>query len=133
MLEDRKEDVSDSSAVVVSERVVIKIGGEELDITNIPPITLGDKKRLVKESGVNLSKLVDPKEPPNPEGDSMVVLLILQKVRPQTTIAEVDELSLFVAQRVLSYVWQRTLSDIDRPFSTPSTSSPTPTGGASGK
>ncbi len=106
-----------------SERVILKIGGAELDITDIPPITLGDKRQL-KRDGIKWESFRDN----DPDSEAHFVLLSLRKLRPATTMEEVDALPAKTAQDVVRQVITRS-AELDRPFLPSSTLLPGTTGG----
>lgn len=109
--------------MTTSKRVILKIGGEEVDITELPVLTIGDKKALGK-MGINFSKLSEI----SPDDESKLIAHIIRKARPTTTDAEVDALSIKVGQDVLSHALTRS-SEVDSPLSPSSTPSAGTTGG----
>lgn len=108
------------------ERVIFTIGGEKVDFTNFPPLTVGDKKKLKADPDYNVdfNKIRDL--PPHDE--AKLILFICRKVRPQTTMDEVDAMPVLASQKIIAHMVQASLQ-IDAPFSTPSTSSPAATAG----
>lgn len=111
------------------DKVVVLIGGDQVDLTDFPPLTQGDKKALRKEPyDLNLKKLQEFDE----EQESKLVLFLLKKVRAKTTMEEVDALPAALVQDIGSHCIKKSY-EIDSPFSTRSTSSPVSTGGQSAK
>ncbi len=89
----------------------------EIDLTKLRPITLGDRKRLLSELGLDLRKAVDF----TPEQDVALVMFILRKIDPTVTAEEVEDLPTVVGQSIVSY--SAALSQAtDRPFLPQSTS-----------
>lgn len=107
-----------------NERVILKLGGVEVDITEMPPITLGDKRR-VKADGIQWKTLAEN----DPDAEAYFVLMMLRKVRPTTTAEEVDALPAKVSQDVVRHIIERS-SEVDSPLSRSSTPSAGTTGGA---
>lgn len=107
-----------------SNRVIVKVGGTDLDITDMPPVTLGDKRQL-KRDGVKWESFRDN----DPDSEAHFILLALRKMRPITTIEEVDALPARVAQDVVKHVIDCS-ARIDSPLSPSSTPLPGTTGGA---
>lgn len=108
------------------KRIVIPVGGVSVDITELPPITLGDKRAL-KALSLDLSKLGAAGRL-EPEEEATLVLFLLRKVAPGLTAEAVDTLPAITAARVVSYAMRRS-AEVDDPFSTGSTPSPLSTGG----
>lgn len=119
---------TDKTSGEQEKRVVLQIGGEKLDLTDYPPITQGDKKRLRQDpyhlNFVEMDKWDEEKE-------SLFVLFLLKRVRPNTTLAEVDDLPAKIVQDVASYCMRKS-AQVELPFSRPSTSSLVSTGGEKG-
>ncbi len=107
-----------------SKRVILKIGGEEVDITELPPLTIGDKKALGK-IGINFSKLSEI----SPDDEAKLIAFIIRKVRPYTTEVEVDAMPIKAGQDVLSHALTRS-AEVDSPLSFSSTPLDGTTGGA---
>lgn len=107
-----------------------KVGGVEVDFSRIPALTVGDKKILLSDQqyGVDFGKLRDL----SPDGESKLVLFLCRKLRPETTMADVDALTIFAAQRIMAIAGENAVK-IDPAFSTPSTSSPAGTVGGQTK
>jgi hypothetical protein len=105
-----------------------KVGGEDVDFSNLAPITVGDKRKL-KTEGVDFMKYARDRAV-DPDDEAKLVLYLIRKVRPQTTPEQVDELPALTASSFLQYAMRRA-TEIDDPFSTRSTSLGRPTAGAS--
>ena len=112
------------------KRHIMKVGGAEVDVTDIPALTLGDRKAL-KSLGVDFLKYARDGRL-DPDDEAKLVLYLLQKRRKETTLEEVDEISALVSASFLQHFMRRS-AEVDDPFSTRSTSSGTPTDGASAK
>ena len=112
------------------KRFIIKIGAAEVDVTDIPALTLGDRKAL-KALGVDFLKYARDGRL-DPDDESKLVLYLLQKRRQETAMAEVDEMPALVSSSFLQHFMRRS-AEVDDPFSTRSTSSELPTAGASAK
>lgn len=97
----------------------------KIDITDLPPLTLGDKKVLKKDYGADLSEL---KNWPV-ETEAKFMLFLLRKFRAETTQEEVDTMPLKMSQEVVVYVLGKS-NEVNIPFSKRSTPSPQGTGGA---
>ena len=110
----------------MTSRITLQIGDETVDITDFPPLTIGDKKAL-KAAGVDFKSLSNM----SPEDESQLVLHILKKVRATTTMAEVDALPMKVGQDVLTHAVTRS-AEVESPLSRSSTPSAGTTGGADG-
>ena len=106
-----------------SKSVMLKIGEELIDITNLSSFTIGDKKELAK-LGINFAKIADI----SPDDEAKLIGFILRKVRPTTTDVEVDALPIKVGQDVLRHAVNRS-AEIDSPLSLISTPSDGITGG----
>ncbi len=107
-----------------SKRIILKIGGEDVDITELPPVTLGDKRRM-KMDGVKWEELASN----DPDAEAYFVLMMLKKIRPATTAVEVDNLPAKSSQDIVKYAITRS-GEVDSPLSPNSTPSPGTTGGA---
>jgi hypothetical protein len=92
-------------------RVVINIAGKEVDITNIPPLTMGDKIHFKKALGIDLSNLAAC----SPEQEVMFCEFVLKKLDPEITVKDVQALPLAVAAVVFEHVGKRTAAGADRP------------------
>lgn len=99
----------------------IKIGtGEkerELDLSKMTPVTLGDRKRLLKEFSLDMRKALEF----SPEEDIALVGYLLRKIDPSVTTEEVEALATVVGQSIITYAGALT-NEVDRPFSLRSTS-----------
>jgi len=107
---------------------ILKIGGAEIDLSKLPPITFGLKRELWAQQAVDVSRLAS-KDGLNPEEEFRFTLFLLRKVRPETTEDEVSTLALRDVSRVAVAAVNRTRGDPDVPTSGSSPSSP---GGAGG-
>lgn len=104
--------------------VILKIGGADLDITELPPITLGDK-RAIKKAGFTWEQIRSS----DPDAEAFMVLMAIKKMRPSTTAAEVDDLPAKWSQDVLNHAVTRS-AEVDSPLSPSSIPSPGITDGA---
>ncbi len=106
----------------------IRIGsGEktrELDLQKLPPITMGDRKKLLVELKLDMRKALDF----TPEEDIALVCYLLRKLDPTVTSEEVEALPTVVGQSITTYAGMVT-QVVDRPFSLQSTASPPRTDG----
>lgn len=109
-----------------STKLIVKIGADSVDLTEYPPITMGDKKRMAKELGFSLKQFSDL----NDEQEAAFLHFMLKRVRPGTTIEEVDALPAVLVRDIELHMLKRS-SEIDNPFSKRSTSSPASTAGTS--
>lgn len=75
---------------MTEDRKTVLIGGEEVDLSKIPPLTIGHKRRLFKEAGVSMSDLGRF----TPEQEFQFVWFVVKLLRPQTTEAEMEAVSL---------------------------------------
>ena len=107
------------------------IGGEYVDFSRLAPLTVGDKKAL-KSEGVDFMKYARERGAIDPDDESKLVLYMIRKSRPATTMEDVDKLPALIASSFLQFAMKRA-TEIDDPFSTRSTTSVPPTGGASAK
>ena len=106
-----------------SNRVIVKFtDGTMLDITELPPITLGDKRHM-KAEGVKWEDIASN----DPDAEAAFVLLVLRKLRPATTAEEVDALPAKVTQDIVRYAVTCS-AEVDSPLSP----SFTPLGGTTG-
>lgn len=112
---------------VAKEEVVttVKVGGDVLDISKFPPLTIGHKRRLFKEYNLDLTKISQY----NPEEEFQFVLFITRLVRPKTTEQELEDVEIgSTVDIILGYV-RSNVKEVDRPFSLPSPTSPGGGGG----
>lgn len=114
----------------MDKRFIMKVGGQDVDVTDIPALTIGDRKAL-KAAGVDFLKYARSQQL-DPEDEAKMLLHLLKKRRSETTLEEVDEIPAMISSSFLGYFMRRS-AEVDDPFSTRSTSSETPTGGASAK
>ena len=112
------------------KRFIIKLGEVEVDVTEIPALTIGDRKAL-KVLGVDFLKYARESRL-DPDDESKLVLYLLKKRRAETTMEEVDNIAAMVSSSFLQHFMRRS-AEVDDPFSTRSTSSEMPTGGARAK
>ncbi len=119
--------LADAAATPLPKKILI-LGGQEMDVTNLPVFTLGDRKAL-KAQGMDM-KAVFASNENDPDQAAKLILYLLKKRRPETTEADVEGLPAVVCTSFLQYYFRQS-TKVDDPFSTRSTTSPTPTGGAS--
>ena len=99
----------------LSTKVVV--GGVEVDLDRMPTLTLGHKRRLWKEHEVDISRIGRF----TPEDEFRFALFMLRLVRPETTEAEVEAISMStVADIAVIAVKKLSAGAISIPFSTPS-------------
>lgn len=108
------------------QRLVVRIGTDDVDLTDYPPITIGDKKRMTKELGFSMKQFSEFDD----EQEARFVHFMLQRVRPKTTMEEVDALPAVLVRDIELHILKRS-SEIDSPFSKRSTSSQPSTAGTS--
>lgn len=121
-------DSTQATSEKLQGRVVIALGGEQVDLTDLKPMKQRDKRRLltdpyrldVNRIGMNMDA----------DQETRFALFIVHQVRPQTTEAELDDLDPNDVQKIIGH-WVKTQQRVDRPFSKPSTSSPASTDGTS--
>lgn len=103
-----------------------KIGAEQVDFTNLPALTIGDKKMLKShpDYGVDFSKLREL----GPDEEAKVVLFLARKMRPSTTMEEIDAMPINTGQRLLNHA-VKVSAEVDADFLASSISSPTATAG----
>lgn len=112
------------------KRLIMTLGSAEVDVTDLRPLTLGDRKAL-KVLGVDFLKYARDGRL-DPDDEAKLVLYLLRKRRGETMMEEVDDLPALVSSSFLQHFMRRS-ADVDDPFSTRSTSSEPPTAGASAK
>lgn len=111
-------------------RYVITVrDGVQVDVTALPPLTLGDRRAL-KQLGVDFAKYARERIM-EPEDEAQLVLYLLQKRRPETTLDEVYGLPALVSTSFLQY-YMHLSAEVDDPFATRSSSSPPLTAGRDG-
>lgn len=108
------------------ERIVLRIGTEDVDFTDFPALTLGDRKRMSKEFGLDISKM----ESFGVEEEIKLTLFLVQKLRPKTTIEEIEAIPMKVAGGLAAHA-MICANKVDSPFLKRSTTLQTPTGGPS--
>ena len=74
------------------------IGGQEVDLSKLPQFTIGHKRALFKDHGVDLRRVGQF----NPEEEFAFVLFMLRLVRPETTEEEVAALPMGAIARVVN-------------------------------
>lgn len=111
-------------------RYVIRVGPDDVDVTDIPALTIGDRKAL-KLAGVDFLKYARDRQL-DPEDEAKMVLHLIKKRRSETTMEEIDNIPTMVSTSFLQFFMRRS-AEVDDPFSTRSTSSAKPTDGASAK
>lgn len=105
---------------------VLRIGGEDLDLRDYPPITHGDRKTVKKEPyNLNLRNMKDWDE----DQETSFALFLLKRVRAKTTAAEIDLLPAKTVQDLIGYCMRKS-AEVQNPFSMPSTFSAAGTDGA---
>lgn len=110
------------------EFIVTLPSGIKVDLTDLGPFTLGDKKALKKDYDLDFSKGVGL-DNTTPEQDASLVLFILRKVNPQVAMADVDGLPISAGSKIIVHAVKRSQEVGDRPFLRHSTSSGANTGG----
>lgn len=115
-----------AEVVPIERRKVVRIGADEVDFTDFPPLTMGDQKAMKKDYGLDLVQMTEF----GAEDRYKLTLFLIRKLRPSTTEAEVDALPLKIAGELCGYAMSCS-SRVDNPFSKRSTTSPEPTGGTS--
>lgn len=101
---------------------VVVIAGRSIDLSAMKPFTMGQKKRLEKE-GVKFSMRLE-----TAEEEMKLLLFILREQAPEVKLEELDELPIVTGQHVVRFTAERA-GEVDRPFSSSSTSSPPSTAG----
>ena len=119
--------IADRAAAPPVKRVLTLGGGVEVDLTDLPPMTIGDRKAL-KGLGVDFLKYARESRL-EPEDEAKLVLYLVQKRRAETTLEEVESVPAMVSSSFLQYFMRRS-AEVDDPFSMRSTSSPASTAGA---
>lgn len=108
------------------KRYVVKLGEVEVDLTEVPPLTLGDRKAL-KGQGVDFLKYARDRMV-EPEDEAKMVLYVLQRMNPKITMEQVDAIPALVTTGILNHYLRRSV-EVDDPFSMRLTSSVQPTAG----
>lgn len=97
----------------------IEIGSGErtrkLELSKILPFTMGDRKRLLAEFGLNMRRAVEF----TPEEDANLVWYILRKLDASVTLEEVEALPTVYGQSIVAFA-AAVSQAVDRPFSQPS-------------
>ena len=112
------------------ERAIIEVKTADgtmlkIDITDLQPLTLGDKKVLKKDYGADLTEL---KNWPV-ETEAKFILYLLRKFRPETTQEEADTVPLKMSQEITIFALGKS-NEVNIPFSKRSTLLPANTAGA---
>lgn len=113
------------NAQAEAQRLVVKIGGQDVDFTNYPPLTLGDRKKL-REIGLDLNNY----HKFTADDEDKLLLFCVNRIAPKVTEEQLAELPLKVAGEIAAHAMKMT-KEVDSPFSTRSITSGTTTGGAS--
>ncbi len=108
-----------------SKRIILKIGGEELDLTEYPALTIGDKRKLGQQ-GIDFSKIFDI----TTDNEAKLIAYIVRRARPATTDTEIDDLPIKVGQDILRHAINRS-NEVESPLSNSSIPSAGTTDGAS--
>lgn len=118
-------ETAETSQPVFNNKVVI--GGVELDLDRMPTLTLGHKRKLWKEHEVDLSRIGKF----TPEDEFRFALFMLRLLRPETTEAEVEQISMSAVADIAVIAFRKlsNKAGVALPFSTPS---PTLPGGGGG-
>ena len=98
------------------KQIVVSVGGDAVDFTHYPPITQGDKKRVQRELSIDFSKIRDI----TAEDESRLVCFLVQKLRPQTTVEDIDAMPAKLVQDLLGHMITMS-ARVDSPFSLPFT------------
>lgn len=114
-----------SSPEPFSNKVIV--GGVEIDLDRMPTLTLGHKRKLWKEHEVDISKIGKF----TPEDEFRFALFMLRLVRPETTEAEVEQISMAATADIAVIAFRKLSAKAggELPFSTPSPTSPGGGGG----
>lgn len=112
------------------KRIIIEVGGKQLDVSEVPSLTVGDRIDL-KADGVEFAKMAKG-EPLDPTEEAKLALCALKKLSGDITMDHVRLLPALTCSNLVRHFLQRS-AEIDDPFSTRSTSSEKPTAGASEK
>lgn len=109
----------------LSTKVVV--GGVELDLDRMPALTLGHKRKLWKAHAVDLSRIGRF----TPEDEFLFALFMLRLLRPETTEAEVEAISMSTVADIAVIAVRKLAAGagVNIPFSPPSPSSPGGGGG----
>ena len=120
---------SEAAPTVEKPRIIYKVGAREVDFTNPPPITGGDRRRI-HALGVDMRKfMTEAGLDPDEEAKLLHYLVKRKGVDPEATQEEVDAIPTNVQASMLSH-FLKTTKDSANPFQQPSSiSSPTSTAG----
>lgn len=72
--------------LVAKPAAVLKIGGDDVDLGKLGPLTIGDKRKLFKAAGVDIGRAARF----TPEEEFQYALYLVRRVRPQTTEDELE-------------------------------------------
>ena len=115
------------TAKTSGQRIIVRIGAVDVDFTDVPPITGGDRKALFN-AGVDLRKFTRD-EGLNPVEEGKLLLHLVQKVCPAATEADVDAIPSHIQNSMMVH-FLTSSSKVTNPFVSPSsTSSPASTAG----
>jgi len=106
------------------ESPIVRLGERLIDLSDLKPLTLGDKKRLKADTGLSMAKLAND----DPDDEATLVWFFLRLACPDLKKEEVDQLAAQDSQFVTRFVAKRA-GEVDRPTSARSIASPAPTAG----
>jgi hypothetical protein len=109
----------------------VTLNGRTIDLATALPLTLGDWKHL-KKLGITPQVLRRQDQDTDAEVLAGWVFYVLHKADRAVTQDDIDGLTFGHLARISKVIGDLSNEDGDRPFSGTSTSSPPPTGGASG-
>jgi len=114
---------------VASDRVFVVIGGQSIDFTEVPPINGADRKALKKQGikVIGASVFADLDE--DPEKESLLLVHLVKKLKPDVTLEEVDALPTGVRTGILLHFIKTSNQGANNPFLSLLTSSPASTAG----
>lgn len=102
----------------------VRIGDRVIDLSDLKPLTLGDKKALKRDTGLTMGAIKDD----DPEQEGLLAWFFLRMACPDLRKEEIDNLAATDAQFITRFVAKRA-GEVDRPTSARSISSPAPTAG----
>lgn len=105
----------------------LTVGGRTINLDAALPLTLGDWRAL-RKNGITMA-LLGTLFLEEPDKGALFLLHVLRKADNAATEADVDSLSMGRIATIVRAINAAEEADLDRPFLTPSTSSPGPTGG----
>ena len=118
------------NAQAEAKRVLVLIGGQDVDFTEVPPITGVDKK-VLKKLGIKVTGptvFADLDE--DPEKEAVLLLYLVKKLKPDATMDQVDALATGIRQGILLHFFKTSNQGGNNPFLSLLTSSPTSMAGA---